>query len=170
MKITDTKHRLIELLRETGDSQNEMARKTGLTKSAISNYINGTREPRQDAIFKISEAYKVSPSWLMGLDVPEKISEYNDEFHNKLNLDMLMKEFDVNANAMTPIEYFLNEQNKKKKEPEVDIEQVRKIMAMAMDPNSPMNKAIKMYDLFKNAPAHIQAAIENLLKENPHET
>lgn len=46
MKITDTKHRLKELLNETGDTQNEMARKSGLTKSAISNYLNGTREPR----------------------------------------------------------------------------------------------------------------------------
>ena len=52
MKITDTKHRLKELLNETRDTQNEMARKSGLTKSAISNYLNGTREPRQDAIYK----------------------------------------------------------------------------------------------------------------------
>ena len=74
MKITDTKHRLKELLNETGDTQNEMARKSGLTKSAISNYLNGTREPRQDAIYKLSVAYNVSPTWLMGLDV-DKISE-----------------------------------------------------------------------------------------------
>ena len=74
MKITDSKHRLRELLNETKDSQNEMSRKTGLTKSAISNYINGTREPRQDAIYKISEAYNVNPAWLMGLDVKKELS------------------------------------------------------------------------------------------------
>ena len=32
MKITDTKHRLKQLLNETRDTQNEMARKSGLTK------------------------------------------------------------------------------------------------------------------------------------------
>jgi len=73
MKITDTKHRLKELLNETGDTQNEMARKSGLTKSAISNYLNGTREPRQDAVYKLSVAYNVSPTWLMGLDVNKEI-------------------------------------------------------------------------------------------------
>ena len=69
MKITDSKHRLKELLNMTGDSQNEMARKSGLTKSAISNYVNGSREPRQDALYLLSKAYNVNPTWLMGFDV-----------------------------------------------------------------------------------------------------
>ena len=85
MKITDTKHRLKELLNETGDTQNEMARKSGLTKSAISNYLNGTREPRQDAVYKISVAYNVSPTWLMGLDVKKEIETVS--FPNKETLD-----------------------------------------------------------------------------------
>lgn len=72
MKITDSRHRLKELLNNSGDTQNEMARKTGLTKSAISNYINGTREPRQEALLLLSKAYNVNPAWLMGLDVPMK--------------------------------------------------------------------------------------------------
>lgn len=73
MKITDSKHRIKELLNLTKDSQNEMARKCGLTKSAISNYVNGSREPRQDAILLISKAYNVNPAWLMGLDVAMEI-------------------------------------------------------------------------------------------------
>ena len=91
MKITDTKHRLKELLNETGDTQNEMARKSGLTKSAISNYLNGTREPRQDAIYKISVAYNVSPTWLMGLDV-DKISEIG-------NIEIVIKKRRANTHA-----------------------------------------------------------------------
>ena len=87
MKITDTKHRLKELLNITGDTQNEMARKSGLTKSAISNYLNGTREPRQDAIYKISVAYNVNPTWLMGLDVNMEIVSISAP--NKETLDKM---------------------------------------------------------------------------------
>lgn len=83
MKITDSKHRLKELLSITGDSQNEMGRKSGLTKSAISNYINGTREPRQDALLLLSKAYNVNPAWLMGLDVPMRV-ESDIESNEKL--------------------------------------------------------------------------------------
>lgn len=70
MKISDSKHRIIELLNITGDTQNDMAIKTKIPKSSISHYINGEREPRQDKIMMIAEAYRVSPGWLMGLDVP----------------------------------------------------------------------------------------------------
>lgn len=70
MKISDSKHRLIELLNITEDTQNDMANKTKIPKSSISHYINGEREPRQDKIMMIAEAYRVSPGWIMGLDVP----------------------------------------------------------------------------------------------------
>ena len=70
MKITDSQHRLIEIMHEFGVNQEEIARRTGITKSAISNYIIGKREPRQDKISMISEAFGVDPAWVMGYDVP----------------------------------------------------------------------------------------------------
>ena len=146
MKISDSRHRLKELLNECGDTQNEMARKTGLTKSAISNYINGSREPRQDAILKISNTYKVNPAWLMGLDVP-KYENKKDENDISIILGNLM-------------EY--NSENNE------DIAEVKKIMEIAT--NSDTSKALKMYDMFLNAPAHIQSAVESLLKGSQQES
>lgn len=146
MKITDSRHRLKELLNDCGDTQNEMARKTGLTKSAISNYINGTREPRQDAILKISNTYKVNPAWLMGLDV-SKYENKKDDSDIKAFFDSLMDN---------------------KPENDVDIEEVRKAIEMAT--NSDTSKALKMYDMFLNAPAHIQSAVESLLKGSQQES
>lgn len=70
MKISNSQERLIELLSITGDTQSDMVKKTGIEKSAISNYIRGKRVPRQDKILMIANAYNVNPSWLMGLDVP----------------------------------------------------------------------------------------------------
>lgn len=70
MKITDSKHRLQELLDMLDISKTEFCKKCGLNKSALSNYLNGDREPRQDKLVLIADAFKISPSWLMGYDVP----------------------------------------------------------------------------------------------------
>lgn len=70
MKKTDSKHRLYELLDVLNISQSEFCRRCGLNKSALSNYLNGDREPRQDKLAIIADAFNVSPSWLMGYDVP----------------------------------------------------------------------------------------------------
>ncbi len=70
MKITDSKHRLKELINTLGISQTEFCRRCGLNKSALSNYLNGDREPRQDKLVLIADAFRISPSWLMGYDVP----------------------------------------------------------------------------------------------------
>lgn len=70
MKITDTTHRLNELMEVLGISQAELAKRTGLDKSVISRYVNGQREPMQVNIMTISTAFDLDPAWLMGYDVP----------------------------------------------------------------------------------------------------
>ena len=70
MKITDSQHRITELIDFLGVNQTEFCKKTGLQKSALSNYLNGDREPRQDQISKITDAYNINPAWIMGYDVP----------------------------------------------------------------------------------------------------
>ena len=50
--------------------QTELCNITGIPKSAMSQYISGAFEPKQDRIFLISNALEVSEAWLMGYDVP----------------------------------------------------------------------------------------------------
>lgn len=50
--------------------QSELCRRTGIPKSAMSQYISGAFEPKQDRIFLIARALNVSEAWLMGYDVP----------------------------------------------------------------------------------------------------
>jgi transcriptional regulator with XRE-family HTH domain len=50
--------------------QSELCARTGIPKSAMSQYISGAFEPKQDRIFLIAEALNVSEAWLMGYDVP----------------------------------------------------------------------------------------------------
>lgn len=70
MKTSDSKHRIKELMNILGISQTELCERSGLGKSALSNYLNGDRVPRQDKIALIADAFGVDPGWLMGYDNP----------------------------------------------------------------------------------------------------
>ena len=50
--------------------QADLCLKTKIPKSAISQYVSGLFEPKQDRIHLISVALNVSEAWLMGYDVP----------------------------------------------------------------------------------------------------
>ena len=62
--------RIKKALRIKGMKQAELCQITGIPKSAISQYISGAFEPKQDRIYLISKALNVSEAWLMGFDVP----------------------------------------------------------------------------------------------------
>lgn len=79
MKITDSQHRIAELLSYLDIKQTDFCKKTGLQKSALSNYLNGDRVPRQNQIAKIADAYNINPAWLMGYDVPMEL-DINEPF------------------------------------------------------------------------------------------
>lgn len=53
-----------------GMKQSELCQATKIPKSAISQYISGAFEPKQDRIYIIAKALNVSEAWLMGFDVP----------------------------------------------------------------------------------------------------
>lgn len=142
MKITDSRHRLKELLNESGDTQNEMARKTGLTKSAISNYINGTREPRQDAILKISNTYNVNPAWLMGCDVPKYSMEDLEKNIVEQHLELFSKDYE-DEDLTAEQQYLLN---------------------ATVGNYHEIKKAMELYELYEKAEPSIKTAIETLLK------
>ena len=50
--------------------QSELCERTKIPKSAISQYISGAFEPKQDRIYLIARELDVSEAWLMGYDVP----------------------------------------------------------------------------------------------------
>lgn len=89
MKITDSSHRLIELMKITGDTQNDIARKSNIPKSSISHYVNGVREPRQDKLSRISDAYNINPAWLMGFDVPMELETKKINEEKEINVKAL---------------------------------------------------------------------------------
>ena len=62
--------RIKRALRIRGMKQSELCQITKIPKSAISQYISGAFEPKQDRVYLIAKALNVSEAWLMGFDVP----------------------------------------------------------------------------------------------------
>ena len=50
--------------------QSELSQRTGIPKSAISQYCSGAFKPKQKRLFLIAQVLDVDEAWLMGLDVP----------------------------------------------------------------------------------------------------
>ena len=51
-------------------TQSELCRRTKIATSAMSEYLRGLYDPKQDKIYLMSEALNVDPVWLMGFDIP----------------------------------------------------------------------------------------------------
>ena len=60
-----------------GMKQSELCRITNIPKSALSQYISGCFEPKQDRIYLIAKTLDVSEAWLMGYDVPMEKDKKN---------------------------------------------------------------------------------------------
>ena len=70
MKAANTSDRLKELMAERDVKQVDITSATGITKGALSSYISGRYEPKQDNIYLLAKYFNVSEAWLMGYDVP----------------------------------------------------------------------------------------------------
>ena len=65
--------RIKELRKENNLTQQELAEKLGLQKSAIAKYENGrVSNIKRDVIEKMANIFSVSPSYLLDIEEPEK--------------------------------------------------------------------------------------------------
>jgi len=67
-KIATISERMQELIRETGARAVDICASTGIAKSSMSMYINGTVTPKGDNIIKIADYFNVDVRWLQGYD------------------------------------------------------------------------------------------------------
>lgn len=119
--VNKTTERLIEALNDMNMSQADLSRRTGLGRPAISQYISGKVKPKQDNVFLLAKALQVSPTWLMGFNVPKyPIPEdfygdnYRDEktFKSDYDLaDMLGGEDEINYVILKAIFEILKDSN-----------------------------------------------------------
>jgi transcriptional regulator with XRE-family HTH domain len=69
-RVATCAERIKKALYIRGMKQSDLCRLTKIPKSALSQYISGAYDPKQDRIYLMSQALNVSETWLMGLDVP----------------------------------------------------------------------------------------------------
>lgn len=126
-----------KIRKEKGLSQTELAKLVGYAdKTMISHIENGSIDLSRSKIVDFANALGVTPGYLMGWDVPK---------HGNNDITMFFEEL-------------LNNDSANQKE----IEEVKSIIEKSTAEKT--SKAFKMYDLYLNAPAHIQSAVESLLK------
>lgn len=70
VKNSTTSERLQKIMKEKGIKQADLARMTGISRGAISNYVLGRYEPKSDIINKFAKSLNCSEMWLWGYDVP----------------------------------------------------------------------------------------------------
>ena len=61
-------NRLKSIMKERKITQTELAKRTGIRQSSISDWLNDRYEPKQDKVYIIAKALNVSPAWLLGYD------------------------------------------------------------------------------------------------------
>lgn len=84
--------RLKEAMELKNISQTELCLRTGIPKSAMSQYVSGAFIPKQDRTYLIAQALDISESWLMGYDVPmEKLKIEPDVIEAIKNLNTNIK-------------------------------------------------------------------------------
>ena len=78
--------RLKEGMSLRGLRQADIVEKTGINKGALSSYISGRYQPKQNNIFLLAKALDVNEAWLMGADVPMERATMADidEYKNKM--------------------------------------------------------------------------------------
>lgn len=86
-KISTCAARLSAALHIRGMKQVELCSITGIPKSAMSQYIKGTFEPKPDRIEAMARALNVSEAWLMGYDGVSM--ERRDEYYENQNPGLL---------------------------------------------------------------------------------
>ena len=80
-RVATCSERIKKALYIKGLKQSDLCRLTKIPKSALSQYISGAFEPKQDRIYLMAQALNVSEAWLMGLDVPmERKNHSSDKF------------------------------------------------------------------------------------------
>ena len=74
-------NRLKSIMKERKITQTELAKRTGIRQSSISDWLNDRYEPMQDKVYIIAKALNVSPAWLLGYDENIPTNEQSSNYY-----------------------------------------------------------------------------------------
>ena len=70
IRVDTTANRMKEAMKKANKRQIDIAKEADIDKGALSSYLKGKYEPKQDVIYKIARVLDVSEMWLWGYDCP----------------------------------------------------------------------------------------------------
>ena len=131
MLVDTFANRLKKALDNSGMSQTQLAEKTKIDKSLISNYLSGNYNAKQDKLTILAEALNTNEVWLMGYDVSKDPNDNQQlekpaKKHNKSSeeYEILFDKYkDVLTESDKAIIKTIIEQRKKEIDKELDGEQ-----------------------------------------------
>lgn len=77
--MIDFSRRLIELRLRKNITQEELANKVGISRSAIANYEQGKREPSFDVLDAFADFFNVDINYLLGGDATKILNSYQEK-------------------------------------------------------------------------------------------
>ena len=83
-KVAQFKDRLRLAIDKSGLSQAAVARKAGIRRQIISEYLKGKYEAKQENIYRLAKALDVNEAWLMGLS-DSKVNSNTTSDNTKAN-------------------------------------------------------------------------------------
>lgn len=111
--IVDTfANRLNTAMRIRNIKASELSEITGISKSSLSEYINGKYEAKQDGVYLLAKALNVNEAWLMGLDVPMERNDFRMASYNGVDTEGLDEDDIQEINRFVE---FLKQKKKKDK-------------------------------------------------------
>ena len=75
MKFPEIQKRFAYVLQLRQMTAQELSDRSGVGKSSISHYVNGSNEPHNKNAWKMAKVLKCNPQWLMGFDVSFEMPE-----------------------------------------------------------------------------------------------
>ena len=78
-RITTFAERLKQYMNANDVKAVDLAKRFHVSRSTISQYVNGTVIPKRDRLVMIADALKISPLWLMGYDVPIDVQNFDSD-------------------------------------------------------------------------------------------
>lgn len=95
----------------------QVSKETNISRGSLSQYISGKFSPKQDRLYILAKHLRVSPLWLMGVDVPMEVVKPKEFFPinnitleekpnttNNVSYETLYKEIQDIANKLLPSE------------------------------------------------------------------
>lgn len=79
-------NRLAKIIKDSGLSQKEFAKKIGVTEQGLGNYLNG-RIPKADVLIRIKQMFNLSIDWL--LTGSEAIPDETDPYILEIQKDLI---------------------------------------------------------------------------------